>query len=167
MKHPWATDLAELLRDANKLKKQYLALGRNSMDENELNSISVRYDDILEAGKAQYAAATENKKNISYFNDERLLLTRLGEYKQEHLRFLTNFEVPFDNNGSERGARFFKGKLKVAGCFRSGEGAENYAKIASIISTLKKQGANVYLAINDIFNGILPTFDFQHTIGSG
>lgn len=167
MKHPWATDLAELLRDANKLKKQYLALGRNSMDENELNSISARYDDILEAGKAQYAAATENKKNISYFNDERLLLTRLGEYKEEHLRFLANFEVPFDNNGSERGARFFKGKLKVAGCFRSEEGAENYAKIASIISTLKKQGANVYLSINDIFNGILPSFDFEHTIGSG
>ena len=143
MKHSWATDLAELLRYANKLKKQYLVLGRNSIDEKELDCISARYDEILETGKAQYAAATENKKNISYFNDERLLLKRLGEYKHEHLRFLTNFDVPFDNNGSERGARFFKGKLKVAGCFRSEEGVKNYAKIASLISTLKKQGANV------------------------
>ena len=72
-----------------------------------------------------------------------------------------------DNNGSERSARFFKGKLKVAGCFRSEEGAKNYAKIASLISTLKKQGANVYVSINDIFNGILPTFDFQHHNDSG
>jgi transposase len=167
MKHPWASDLAELFRDANKLKKHYLALSRNSIDENELACISTRYDEILEAGKTQYAVATENKKNISYFNDERLLLIRLGEYKQEHLRFLTNFDVPFDNNGSERDARFFKGKMKVAGCFRSEEGAINYAKIASLISTLKKQDANVYVAINDIFNGILPTFDFQHPIGSG
>ena len=167
MKHPWATDLAEFLRDANKLKKHYLAVGLNSIDENELNCISARYDEILGAGKVQYTAATENKKNISYFNDERLLLIRLGEYKQEHLRFLTNFDVPFDNNGSERGARFFKGKLKVAGCFRSEEGAKNYAKIASLISTLKKQGANVYVSINDIFKGILPAFDFQYPIDSG
>jgi transposase len=167
MKHTWATDLAELFRDANKLKKHYLSMGRYSMDENKLNSISAHYDEILEAGKAQYAAATETKKNISYFNDERLLLIRLRKYKQEHLRFLTNFEVPFDNNGSERGARFFKGKLKVAGCFRSEEGAKNYAKIASLISTLKKQGANVYVTINDIFNGILPSFDFEHPSGDG
>jgi transposase len=166
MKHPWATDLAELFRDANKLKKHYLALRQNSIDENELARISARYDEILAAGKAQYTAATENKKNISYFNDERLLLIRLREYKQEHLRFLMNFDVPFDNNGSERDARFFKGKSKVAGCFRSEDGAKNYAKIASLISTLRKQGANVYVSINDIFNGILPTFDSQHLVGS-
>jgi len=129
------------------------------MDENELNSISSRYDEILESGKAQYAAATENKKNISYFNDERLLLIRLREYKPEHLRFITDFYVPFDNNDPERCVRFFKNKLKVAGCFRSDEGAIIYARIASIISTLKKQGANVYVSLNDIFNGILPKFD--------
>jgi transposase len=167
MKHPWATDLAELFRDANKLKKHYLALGQNSIDENKLARVSARYDEILAAGKAQYTAATENKKNISYFNDERLLLIRLGKYKQEHLRFLMNFDVPFDNNGSERDARFFKGKVKVAGCFRSEDGAKNYAKIASLISTLRKQGANVYVSINDIFNGILPTFDFPQPVGSG
>jgi transposase len=167
MKHPWATDLAELFRNANKLKKHYLALGQNSIDKNELARVSARYDEILAAGKAQYTAATENKKNISYFNDERLLLIRLGEYKQEHLRFLMNFDVPFDNNGSERDARFFKGKLKVAGCFRSEDGAKNYAKIASLISTLRKQGANVYVSINDIFNGILPTFDSQDMVDSG
>jgi transposase len=167
MKHPWATDLAELFRDANKLKKHYLDMGQNSIDENELARVFARYDEILAAGKTQYTAVTENKKNISYFNDERLLLIRLEKYKQEHLRFLTNFDVPFDNNGSERAARFFKGKSKVAGCFRSEEGAKNYAKIASLISTLKKQGANVYVSINDTFNGILPTFDSQHLVGSG
>ncbi len=167
MKHPWATDLAEFLRDKNKLKKHYLALGRHSMDENELNSIFARYDEILETGRAQYATATENKKNISYFNDERRLLLRLDEYKQEHLRFLTNFDVPFDNNGSERDARFFKGKMKVAGCFRSEEGAKSYVKIASLISTLRKQNTNVYVTINDIFNGVLPSFDFEQPSGNG
>lgn len=167
MKHSWATDLAEFLRGANKLKKNYLAMGQCSMDKNKLDSLFARYDEILEAGRAQYAAATENKKNISYFNDERRLLLRLGEYKQEHLRFLTNFDVPFDNNNPERDARFFKGKMKVAGCFRSEEGAKNYVKIASLISTLRKQNTNVYGTITDIFNGILPSFDFEQPSGNG
>ncbi|OQA89257.1 MAG: Transposase IS66 family protein [Bacteroidetes bacterium ADurb.Bin234] len=167
MKHPWAIDMAEFFREANKLKKQYLFLEKSYIDENELNALSNRYDEILKAGETQYKAAIENKKNISYYNDERLLLKRLGEYKEEHLRFLTNFDVPFDNNGSERGARFLKGKLKVAGCFRSKEGAENYAKIASLISTLRKQGTNVYLTINNIFNGILPTFDSNSSSNTG
>ena len=74
------------------------------------------------------------------------------------MRFLTDFDVPFDNNESERGARFFKNKLKVSGCFRSEETAKDYAKIASLIATLKKQGANLYLALSEIFNGILPKF---------
>ncbi len=39
MKHLWARDLAKLLLDANKLKKHCLDLGRNSLEENELNAI--------------------------------------------------------------------------------------------------------------------------------
>lgn len=74
------------------------------------------------------------------------------------MRFLTDFEVPFDNNQSERGARFIKNKMKVCGTFRSEEGAENYTKIASFLSTLKKQGANLYQSLLDAFNGILPDF---------
>ncbi len=167
MKHPWATDMAEFLRETNKLKKHYQSMDRHIMDENELNSFSARYDEILEAGKAQYTAATENKKNISYYNEERLLLKRLAEYKQEHLRFLTNFEVPFDNNGPERDVRLFKNKIKVSGGFRSEEGARTYVKIASLISTLRKQNANVYFTIKDIFNGITPTFDSVYSSGDG
>lgn len=167
MKHPWATKFTELLRSANKLKKQYIHMGKSSIETDEFERISKQYDEILELGKQEYIAATENKKNISYYNDERLLLKRLGEYKKEHLKFLEKFEVPFDNNGSERGARFFKSKSKVSGGFRSDEGVKNYAKIASLISTLKKQGTNVYVSINNIFNGILPTFDSEQSISSG
>lgn len=165
MNHPWATDLAQLLREANKRKKYYLSMGHEAMGEDELEAIFTSYDEIIKSGHDQYAAATKNKKNISYYNDERLLLNRLGEYKQEHLHFLTNFDVPFDNNGSERGARFFKGKLKVVGGFRSEEGARNYVKIASLISTLKKQQTNIYVTVNDIFNGILPSFEPSSGVG--
>ncbi|HOB22256.1 MAG TPA: hypothetical protein PKI30_05340 [Bacillota bacterium] len=46
-----------------------------------------------------------NKPN---YNDERLLLAELDEYEEEYLRFLTDFDDPFDNNQSKRGARYFK-----------------------------------------------------------
>jgi hypothetical protein len=36
-----------------------------------------------------------------------------------------------------------------------------------VCSVRKKQGANVYVSINDIFNGILAEFDFQNALGSG
>jgi transposase len=82
----------------------------------------------------------------------------LGEYAEEHLRFITDFDAPFDNNCAEQGVRFFKGKVKTAGCFRSDSGADAYARIASLISTLKKQDMNVFATIEDIFDGIDPVF---------
>lgn len=158
LKHSWATDMGELLRTSLKSKKERMENGFTSMESADFEAISKRYDKILAAGKIEYDEATKGKKNISAYTDERNLMKRLGEYKKEHLLFLENFDVPFDNNGSERCARFFKGKMKTAGCFRSERGAENYAKIGSIISTARKQEANVFGAIHDLFDGLMPTF---------
>ena len=100
-----------------------------------------------------YEEAIKGKKNISYFNDERLLLKRLREFKDEHLRFITNFEAPFDNNLAERDIRPFKTKTKVSGCFRSDKGIDSFTKIFSFISTLKKHDMNIFKNIHDIFEG--------------
>jgi transposase len=156
--HPWATDMSDLLCQANQMKKQRIAQDFDCMGTEQLLSISTRYDEILAAGQAQYLAATEGKKNISHYNDERLLLDRLAEYKDEHLRFLTDFDAPFDNNEAERGARTIKGKIKTAGCFRSSKGADNYAEIASLISTLRKQRLNIFSNLLSLFKGNNPSF---------
>lgn len=71
---------------------------QNSLDSAELEEISIKYSEILEKGQSAYEEAIKGKKNISYLNDERSLLKRLREFKDEHLRFITNFEAPFDNN---------------------------------------------------------------------
>ena len=149
----WATEMIELLIDILRRKKEKMELGVNSLDAVELEEISIKYSEIIEKGQCAYEEAIKGKKNISYFNDERLLLKRLGEFKDEHLRFITNFEAPFDNNQAERDIRPFKTKMKVAGCFRSDKGAETFAKIYSVISTLKKQEMNIFKNIQDIFNG--------------
>lgn len=66
--------------------------------------------------------------------------------------FIKDFKVRFDNNISEQDLRMFKIKNKISGCFKSIEGAENYASILSIIKTGIKRNINPYESICNIFN---------------
>lgn len=61
--------------------------------------------------------------------------------------FLSNLHVPYDNNASERGVRKIKIKQKVSGCFRTNGGADDFAKLHSIVETAMKNGNSKYNAI--------------------
>ena len=61
--------------------------------------------------------------------------------------FLSNPLVPYDNNASERGVRKIKIKQKVSGCFRTDEGADDFAKLHSIAETAMKNGNSKFNAI--------------------
>jgi transposase len=67
------------------------------------------------------------------------LVERLREHKVDVLRFLTNPDVPFTNNQAERDGRMMKLKLKISGCFRSAQGANDFTVIRTLIGTAKKQ----------------------------
>ena len=161
MKHPWAKEMADLLKEANDRKKELVDAKHESMDNNELDAFRSRYNDILARGGKEYEAAIEGKKNITYYTEERRLLVRLGDFIDEHLRFLSDFSVPFSNNVAEQGARYIKGKKKVSGGFRSDGGTDNYATIASVAATLRKHGKSVFLAFRDAFRGDAPKFNSE------
>lgn len=72
------------------------------------------------------------------------LLRRLIIHKEAVLRFMKNLNVPFTNNLAERDLRMAKVRQKISGCFRTIENARTYARIRSFISTLKKQGRNIF-----------------------
>jgi transposase len=153
MKHPWAKAMADLLVETNNQKKALQAKNIHNMNDEQLNDIRIRYLNILDQGQSEYDEAISGKIHTSYYDEERRLLKRLREYTNEHLRFILNFDVPFTNNIAEHGARYIKGKKKVSNCFRSDSGCDNYATIASVLDTLRKQNLGIFSSINSVFKG--------------
>ena len=81
------------------------------------------------------------------------LIERLAQHKDSMLLFARNFEVPFTNNAAERTIRNLKSKSKVAGNFRSDDGARWYLKIRSYIDSARKHGINAFEAVKLAFAG--------------
>ena len=149
-KNKWAIKMRSLLSELNKYRKKLKEKGIEKIEQEKIERYTKRYDELIEEGYK------ENKKIKSKYNrqEEQKLLNRLKKYKENHLKFLYNFNVPFDNNLAERDIRNFKIKLKVSGHFNSMEGMKVYSNIRSIIVTLKKQWKNFYEAINNIYKNI-------------
>lgn len=72
------------------------------------------------------------------------LLDRLVKHSDALLAFAEFEAVPFSNNQAERDIRPAKTKQKVAGCFRTAQGANRYARIQGFISTCRKHQVNVF-----------------------
>ena len=76
------------------------------------------------------------------------------ELKERALAFMYDFRVPFDNNLAERDIRMTKLKDKVSGTFHSFHGAQCFARIRSYISTVQKQGYNVFEEMKKVVLGL-------------
>lgn len=83
----------------------------------------------------------------------RNLVERFANHKEAVLRFIHDFKVPFDNNLAERDIRMMKVQQKISGCFRSWQGAEQFCLLRTYISTIRKQGLNVWEALGSLFDG--------------
>jgi transposase/regulator of replication initiation timing len=146
----WADAMITFLANANNAVKEHKARGIPALDAGILAEYRARYDEILERGWHEFLQG--EKKD--YTGEGMKLLRRLKEYKDEHLRFLSDFQVPFDNNQAERDLRMIKSKTKVSGCFRGREGGSVFAAIKSYTSTLRKNSKNVFDGLKAAFLGL-------------
>ena len=138
-RHKWSKGFMSNLYDIKKDKEERMRKGEEAFPADILEAYSQKYDEWLSLGWK------ENPSTIwkSVAQDERALLNRLKTYKEDHLRFATDWEVEFTNNISESDLRFIKGRTKLSGGFRQKSGREMCCKIMSIIRTCKKRGLNI------------------------
>lgn len=144
----WPSKMKELIFRMNRTKKIAISYGLNKLDKGKIKEYENEFDSILNKAKEE----NKNIKSTFYKEKANKLYRRLKKYKKNHLYFIKDFNVDFDNNMSERDLRIFKTKTKVSGGFRSMIGASHYANTLSIIKTSIKRNINPFDSIKSIFD---------------
>lgn len=145
----WSGQMIKLLCEMNRARKAAAAGNAAFLEASVLAGYEKKYDDLIASGRG------ENKKTKHRYakKDEKALLNRMEKYKQNHLLFLHDFRVPFDDNMSERDLRKAKNRQKMAGGFRKASGHEMYCNILTIIETLKRRKMAIFENIKLLFMG--------------
>lgn len=154
-KQAWATELAQLLLDGKaEVAKAYPKA--TSLSSERLAFYDQRYRTILQQGfeaNPCLDSPPAKQRGRPKQSPPKNLLDRLDKHQPSVLTFLSDFRVPFDNNLVERDIRMVKVKQKVSGAFRTQSGASSFCAIRSYISTVRKQGGNVILALQSALDG--------------
>ena len=148
--HKWPSEFISLLLRMKTQKEQDIGYGKKQASSYHLHKFDREYERVINLAESECPPPpkpTEKKRGRPKKGLERSLLERLTNHKDEVCRFFTNFAVPFDNNLSEQDVRSSKAKTKIIGCFRTEEGAKEYFRLSSFISTARKQGVNAFKAV--------------------
>lgn len=153
--HRWPVKLREILVEGKKAVEMARAAGWTALAPIQAADILARYDGWVQAGlwvfpeRPREAGQSGRPKQHPATN----LLRRMRDRKDEILRFLHDFRVPFDNNLAERLVRPVKVKLKVAGGFRALGGSAAFCVLRSVWETDKRQGVNPFHTLRIAFAG--------------
>ena len=136
-KRKWAADMIAFLM---RIKS---AVAEKVLEPDEIQDFHRQYDEILNNGEFE----VQQSEISEYKGADLALLRRLREYKNQHLLFLSDRNVPFDNNQAERDLRMIKAKTKISGCFRATDGDSIFAVLKTYTASLRKNGLNIFDAI--------------------
>ena len=134
--HKWAEELAKLLTDTNKQREELINNDVAEFDPAVLSRFFGKFNSLM------MDAYRENEEANSkyYAKDERTLILRILDFKNEYLAWVVDFSLPFTNNLSERSLRGAKSKMKVSGQFQNVNTASFYASIKSILKRVTGTG---------------------------
>ena len=116
---------------------------KEEFSQEELKKFEDKFEKIMIEANTQ----NEEEKQKYYVDKEATLILRILDYKNEYFLWIYDFEVPFENNLSERGLRGAKSKQKASGQFWSVESASWYATIRTYIETCNRNNVNIYNAL--------------------
>jgi transposase len=156
----WAKDMIDLLYESNEAVKRAIAAGKTRLSCYMLRKLNRKYDAAIKAGLEANPSLPGARAGREKNTKSGALVRRLERDKQKALAFLYNFEIPFGNNLAERDIRMTKVKQKVSGGFRSLAGARMFCRVRSYISTMNKQGFNIFEVLRSVCRctPLLPRF---------
>jgi transposase len=154
----WTKPLAALLVEIKEAAA--VATGQGQLGAETKNAFLCRYDRLVKRADrlnprppAEEDGCDPPKRKRPPATPQRRLVNRLLRRRDEVLRFMTDLTVPFTNNGAERDLRMVKAQQKVGGCFRTEEGARDFCRVRSYLSTARKQGHPLLHALERVLTG--------------
>lgn len=137
----WAQQLSHLLLEFYQIRQKHGALG-----ERQFKRALKRYRAVLRRGRYRHPRLVSDGGRCAQSKAANLL-DRLEGFDLCFLAFLFDERVPFTNNQGEQDIRMIKVRQKISGCFRTLKGAQMFCRIRSYLSTCRKQGRNIWEAI--------------------
>lgn len=145
----WTEALARLLIEI----KEAVEVARSNLQTELESSFQTvffdRYDNLIVQAEEAVRGSPSPKAGLTARN----ILNRFIRNKTEVLRFMTDFRVPFDNNGAERDLRMLKLQQKIAGCFRTTTGVQAFCRVRSYLSSARKQNRSLLTALEHALKG--------------
>jgi len=161
---PWATDLTTLLLEIKQTVHAAQQQGLSCLTTERLQDFEARYTALVTQGLAANPPPPRPEPPLKHRGRVKQtraknLLDRLKAHSPDVLAFMSDFQVPFDNNQAERDIRMVKLKQKISGTFRTVTGAEMFCQIRSYISTARKNGQQAMAALQAALAGkpFIPT----------
>ena len=152
----WAMEMKDFLIATN----QEMINSENILSEAAIKIARKKYRDIIIKAEIECPSPPkiEGKRGRTKRSKSRNLLERFINYEDDVLRFMENKNVPFTNNLGENDLRMTKVQQKISGCFRSFDGAYIFCRSRSYLSTCRKHGVKITVALKTLFEGKLPAF---------
>lgn len=153
----WAKEMIDQLLAIKDAVGIACAAGQTALPNVARERFLKNYVRIVHAGYAQNPVSSQptgpKRRGRSKQSKARNLLDRFRDHSDGILAFMRDFDIPFDNNQSERDLRMMKLLQKISGTFRNFDALVNFCRIRGYVSTARKNGLNALDALRRVFLG--------------
>ena len=150
----WPTELADLLVQIHVAVLDAKARAQTALAPVTLARYRDSYDALVAEGqRLNPPPPRTGKRGRPMLGPAAALLRRLDAYRDDVLRFATDFRVSFDNNQAERDVRMVKLQQKISGGWRCQSGATAFLAVRSYLSTARKHHRHGLDALTELFAG--------------
>ncbi len=136
--HEWCEKLSNHIKKTMHDRNEEIGSDKDSFSVEYIMKFDEEFNNIILEGMDE----NKNKPRGFYADKETTLINRILEYKTNYFMWIHNFDIPTNDNLSERALRSAKTKMKVSGQFQNINYANYYADIKTYTETCYRNGIN-------------------------